>query len=112
LAEAEEALVQSARNEDFGKGLLTHAGVLGINLIGSLVLAFGYGDSKEALISGALGALAGEVMIYTQPNGAVRALQRYKVGDVPRPQSAGLSVGVVPVVGKDTVGLALNMRFR
>lgn len=112
LAEAEEALVQSARNEEFGKGLLTHAGVLGTNLVGSLVLAFGYGDSKEALISGAVGALVGEVMIYTQPSGAIRALQRYKVGNVPRPQSAGLSVGVVPMVEKDTVGLALNMRFR
>lgn len=112
LAIAEEALLQSARNQQRGKGLLAHAGVLGLNLVGSLVLAFGYGDSQEALISGAVGALAGEVMIFTQPNGAMRALQRYKAGDVPRPRSAGLSVGVVPMVGRDTFGLALNMRFR
>lgn len=112
MAEAEDALLQSARNQQRGKGLLTHAGVLGLNLVGSLVLAFGYGDAREALISGAVGALAGEVMIYTQPNGAMRALERYKAGDVPRPRSAGLSVGIVPMVSTETVGLALTMRFR
>jgi hypothetical protein len=112
LAEAEAALLQSARNQQRGKGLLTHAGVLGLNLASSLVLVFGYGDSREALISGAVGALAGEIMIYTQPNGAMRALKRYKAGDVPRPRSAGLSVGVVPMVGTETVGLTLTMRFR
>ena len=112
LAEAEAALIQSAQNQKRGKGLLTHAGVIGLNLVGSLVLAFGYGDSREALISGAVGVLSGEVMIYTQPNGAMRALQQYKAGNVPRPRSARLSVGILPMVGADTVGLALTIRVR
>jgi hypothetical protein len=80
LAMLEAEMVAAARAERFGKSWLTHGGNLLLNSGVGLVLALGWNDWENAWATTTIGTAIGEVMIWTQPMGVSRALERYRTG--------------------------------
>jgi hypothetical protein len=99
LARAEELLVASAEDEALGVGVLAQAiAILGNGAI-ALFLGLGYGHWAGALLNGGGGLVITEVQIFTQPTGAVRALESYRRGAVQvAPQPPRVAWSVMPLV--------------
>ena len=101
LARAEELLAASAEDEALGVGLLAQAiAILGNGAI-ALFLGLGYDHWGGALLNGGGGLVITEVQIFTQPTGAVRALESYRRGAVPvassGPDVARVAWSVMPL---------------
>ena len=96
LAQAEVLLERRAKAESIARGWVTQVASITVNLAGSAVLWFGYGLHRAALIEGATGLAICELQIWTTPQGAVDALQRYRAGDLTPRTERQVSWSVVP----------------
>jgi hypothetical protein len=110
LARAEELLNRDAANEARGRSLLFHGGNVVFNAGIFLVIGAGFGHWTSATISLLTGIATGEIMIFTQPVGALKALRLYRRGDVGSP-SAGIRMGIAPLLAKDGSGMVLTLTF-
>jgi hypothetical protein len=105
LAEAEQLLLRDAKGEAFGVSELVHLGNVVVNLGVFLGIALGFGHWSSATISFVTGVAVGEVMIFTQPTGAVDDLRRYRAGDlVPAPPPPRLGLTVAPLAAPGVRG--------
>ena len=68
----ERELSRAADAQAFGKSWLAHTGNVLINGGAGLALGLGWDHWRSAAIQGGVGILVGELMIYTQPDGAVQ----------------------------------------
>ena len=110
LARAEELLERDAANEAQGQSLLFQGGNLVFNVGIFLVIGAGFGHWISATTSLFTGITTGEVMILTQPVGAVRVLHQYRRGDLGA-LSAGARVGIAPLVAKNASGMVVVLTF-
>ena len=110
LARAEELLNRDAANEARGQGLLFHGGNVVFNAGLFFVIGAGFGHWTSATISLLTGIATGEIMILTQPVGALKALRQYRRGEIGSP-SAGTHVAIVPLIAKNASGMALILTF-
>jgi hypothetical protein len=110
LAQAEKLLIRDAANEARGQSLLFHGGNFVFNAGLFFLIGAGFGHWTSATISLLTGLATGEVMIFTQPVGAVEALRDYRRGDFGTP-SAGVRMGIAPLIAKDRSGMVLIVTF-
>jgi hypothetical protein len=110
LAQAEKLLNRDAANEDRGRSLLFHGGNVVVNAGIFFIIGAGFGHWTSATISLLTGLATGEVMIFTQPVGAVEALRQYRRGDLGFPL-AGVRMGIAPLIAKDRSGMVLIVTF-
>jgi hypothetical protein len=110
LAKAEKLLVRDAANEAEGRSLLFHGGNIDVNAGIFLIMGAGFGHWTSATISLLTGIATGEIMILTQPTGALDALHAYRTGDLASPAD-GTRIAVVPLVTRDASGVVLVMSF-
>ena len=110
LARAEELLNRDAANEAQGQSMLFHAGNVVFNAGIFLVIGAGFGHWISATTSLFTGITTGEVMILTQPVGAVGALHQYRRGDLGSP-SAGVHMEIAPLIAKNASGMVLILTF-
>ncbi len=110
LARAEELLVRDAANEAEGRSLLFHGGNIVVNAGIFFIIGAGFGHWTSATISLLTGVATGEIMIFTQPVGALNALHAYRRGDVVSPTPV-FRVAVVPLVARNASGVVLAMIF-
>ena len=66
----ERELSRAADAQAFGKSWLAHTGNVLINGGAALALGLGWDHWRSAAVQGGVGILVGELMIYTQPDGA------------------------------------------
>jgi hypothetical protein len=110
LAQAEEMLKRDAANEAQGKTLLFHGGNVVVNAGIFFIIGAGFGHWTSATISLLTGIATGEIMIFTQPMGAVKTLRQYRSGDF-APLRTPVQVGIAPLLGRERSGLALIVIF-
>jgi hypothetical protein len=110
LARAEEMLNRDAANEAQGQSLLFQGGNLVFNAGIFLVIGAGFGHWISATTSLFTGITTGEVMILTQPVGAVTALHKYRRGDLGSP-SAGVHMRIAPLIAKNASGMVVILTF-
>ena len=110
LARAEELLNRDAANEAQGRSLLFHGGNVVINAGIFFIIGAGFGHWTSATISLLTGIVTGEIMILTQPVGALTALRQYRRGELASP-SAGVRIGIAPLLAKDSSGVVLILIF-
>lgn len=88
LADAETRLVRDAENQADGRRWWVHAGNVLLNAGVGLFLIVGFHHWGAGLWNAASGAAIGEIIIFTQPTGAIDSLRRYREGgleqDLPR----------------------------
>lgn len=77
---AERALERDAANEALSAGWLGQLLTIGVNVAAGLLLGLGLDHWRGGLTLMAGGILLGELQIFTQPTGAVDALQSYRAG--------------------------------
>jgi hypothetical protein len=110
LAGAEALLIHDAANEAEGRSLLFHGGNVVVNAGVFFVIGAGFGHWTSATISLLTGIATGEVMIFTQPLGALKALQAYRSGDLASPRAA-VRVAIVPLVARNASGVVVVLTF-
>jgi len=71
LAAAEAALFRSASNQRRGKGWFKHTAAVVLNVAHTLIVGLLYDEWLIGAISGVAGLAVGELIIYTQPTGAI-----------------------------------------
>jgi hypothetical protein len=81
LADAETRLVRDAKNQADGQRWWLHVGNVVLNAGVGLFLIVGFHHWAAGIWNAASGAVIGEVIIFTQPTGAVESLRRYREGD-------------------------------
>jgi hypothetical protein len=99
LARAEVLLERRARAETIARGWVTQVVSIGVNLAGSAVLWFGYDLHRSALVELGTGVAVCEIQMWTAPQGAVDALQRYRAGDLTLRTERQVSWSIVPWPG-------------
>jgi hypothetical protein len=115
VARAEELLEHSARDEAMHTNALQHVTtlVLSAGYVAFLWFAFKYLPDVILNAAGAVGL--GEAQLLTAPTGAVRALERYRLGDLhtdaPRVSWTVAPLGVASLGGGVTPGLSIVARF-
>ena len=110
LAWAEELLVRDAEDEAGGRSLLFHGGNVVFNAGIFFVIGAGFGHWTSATISLLTGIATGEIMIFTQPVGALDALHAYRNGDLSSP-TAAVRIAIVPLVARNASGVVLLLTF-
>jgi hypothetical protein len=110
LAQAEGLLTRDAANEAQGQSLLFHGGNVVFNTGIFFIIGAGFGHWTSATISLLTGIATGEIMIFTQPMGALKALRQYRRGDLASP-SAEVRIGIAPLIAKDSSGMVLVLIF-
>jgi hypothetical protein len=80
LADAETRLVRDAKNQADGQRWWLHAGNVVLNGGVGLFLIIGYHHWAAGAFNAIGGAAIGEVLILTQPTGAIESLRRYREG--------------------------------
>ncbi len=101
---------RDAANEAQGQSLLFHGGNVVVNAGIFFIIGAGFGHWTSATISLLTGIATGEIMIFTQPVGALRTLRQYRRGDFGSP-SAGVRMGIAPLIARDGSGLVLLLTF-
>jgi hypothetical protein len=81
LADAETLLVRDAKNQADGQRWWLHVGNVVLNAGVGLFLIVGFHHWAAGIWNAASGAVIGEVIIFTQPTGAIDSLRRYRDGD-------------------------------
>lgn len=74
LAVAERTLERDAENEATGVAWFVHVANVAVNVALGLLLGLGYDRWLSGAISAASGTAIGEIMLFTQPTGAIDAL--------------------------------------
>jgi hypothetical protein len=110
LARAEELLNRDAANEAQGQSLLFHGGNVVVNAGIFLIIGAGFGHWTSATVSLLTGIATGEIMILTQPVGALKALRQYRRGELASP-SAGVRIGIAPLLARNSSGVVLILIF-
>jgi hypothetical protein len=110
LAWAEALLIRDAANEAEGRSLLFHGGNIVVNAGIFFVIGSGFGHWTTATISLLTGIATGEIMIMTQPVGALNALHAYRNGDLTSP-TAVFRIAMVPLVARNASGFVLVVTF-
>jgi hypothetical protein len=110
LARAEELLNRDAANEAQGRSLLFHGGNVVVNAGIFLIIGAGFGHWTSATISLLTGIATGEIMIFTQPVGALKALRHYRHGDLGSSPD-GIRIGLAPLIAKDGSGMVLVLTY-
>ena len=82
LAHAEELLEHAAKEEARLTGLFMHLTTFLLNAAYTAVLAVAFRDLETTVVGGAGAFVIGELEILSTPSGAVRALERYRLGDL------------------------------
>jgi hypothetical protein len=82
LADAETRLVRDALNQADGRRWWLHVANFALNAGVGLFLGVGFSHWRNGLFQFASGAVIGEIIIFTQPTGAIDSLQRYRDGDL------------------------------
>jgi hypothetical protein len=80
LADAETRLVRDAQNQADGRRWWLHAGNVVLNAGVGLFLIVGFRHWTAGIFNAVSGAAIGEVIILTQPTGAIESLRRYRAG--------------------------------
>ncbi|HVR01775.1 MAG TPA: hypothetical protein VMT47_06565 [Polyangia bacterium] len=80
LADAETRLVRDAQNQADGRRWWLHAGNVVLNAGVGLFLIVGFHHWAAGIFNAASGAAIGEMIILTQPTGAIESLRRYRTG--------------------------------
>ena len=80
LADAETRLVRDAQNQADGRRWWLHAGNVVLNAGVGLFLIVGFRHWTAGIFNAVSGAAIGEVIILTQPTGAIESLRRYREG--------------------------------
>jgi hypothetical protein len=110
LARAEELLIRDAANEAEGRSLLFHGGNVVVNAGIFFLMGAGFGHWTSATISLLTGVATGEIMILTQPVGALTSLQEYRSGEL-APPTAGSRLTLIPIVTRRSSGVVLALTF-
>jgi hypothetical protein len=111
LNTAELLLLRDAESEAFGVGPLVHAGNFIINIAGGLVLGLAIGRWAAFAYTSLVGIGVGEVMAATQPTDVVEDLRLYRAGQLVPPTRPRLGVAIAPLIGRDSLGAALGLRW-
>jgi hypothetical protein len=82
LTDAETRLVRDAENQADGRRWWVHAANVVLNAGVGLFLIVGFHHWGAGIWNAASGAAIGEVIIFTQPTGAIDSLRRYREGDL------------------------------
>ena len=82
LADAETRLVHDARNQADGRRWWLHVANFALNAGVGLFLGVGFHHWQNGLLQFSTGAVIGEIIIFTQPTGAIGSLRRYRDGDL------------------------------
>jgi hypothetical protein len=85
LADAETRLVRDAQNQADGRRWWLHAGNVLLNAGVGLFLIVGFRHWTAGIFNAVSGAAIGEVIILTQPTGAIDSLRRYREGALDGP---------------------------
>jgi hypothetical protein len=80
LADAEALLVRDAQNQADGRRWWLHVGNVVLNAGVGLFLIVGFHHWGAGIWNAASGAVIGELIILTQPTGAIDSLRRYRDG--------------------------------
>jgi len=110
LAWAEELLFRDAANEAEGRSLLFHGGNVVVNAGIFFVMGSGFGHWTSATISLLTGIATGEIMIFTQPIGALEASRAYRSGNLAS-SAATVRVAILPIVARNASGFVLALTF-
>jgi hypothetical protein len=94
LADAETRLVRDAKNQADGQRWWLHVGNVVLNAGVGLFLIVGFHHWGAGIWNAASGAVIGEVIIFTQPTGAVDSLRRYRDGALDGAAAAATSVSL------------------
>lgn len=108
LALLEQEFVSASNTEKFGVSWLAHGANLAVNAGAGLVLGLAWGYWDTAWITTTVGALVGEVMLWTQPMDMTRALDDYRVGNFTQKRTSA-SLSFSPMVLPAGAGLSLNI---
>lgn len=84
---------EDAANEAFCSSWLLHVGNVVLNAAVGLVLGIGWHRWEAAAINFGVGTALGEVMIFTQPTGLVRAQLAWQVAPIWFKDGAGVALG-------------------
>jgi hypothetical protein len=82
LADAETRLVRDAENQADGRRWWLHVGNVALNAGVGLFLIVGFHHWGAGIWNAVSGAAIGEVIIFTQPTGAIDSLRRYREGSL------------------------------
>lgn len=96
VAEGEKLLMEDAHNEAFGWSWVSHVVNIVYNAVFLVVLGAGYHDWLGGALAGGLGAVLGEVQIFTQPIGLPGALRDYQAGKLGPPPAPAVTLRVLP----------------
>jgi|SRR5579862_8495820 len=110
LVRAEEFLARDANDEAMTTGTLAHVTGIGFNVALGLVLGLGFGHWKGAASVGGGGIVISEVQLLTKPRGAIRALERYRQGDLSS-LNASHHWFVAPVISSSALGAYVVIAF-
>jgi hypothetical protein len=80
LGDAETRLVRDAKNQADGQRWWLHVGNVVLNTGVGLFLIVGYRHWAAGAFNAIVGSAIGEVLILTQPTGAIESLRRYREG--------------------------------
>jgi hypothetical protein len=110
LFEIEELLKRDAENEALGRSALFHGGNVVFNLGLFFLIGAGFGHWTSATISLLTGIATGEIMIFTQPTGALRTLSEYRSGNF-QVQPSRAAVWPVPLLAPGLAGIGFTGSF-
>ena len=88
-----------------------HLGGAALNITGGLILGLGYGHWEDAAITMVMGTIAGTIREWTMPKGAMRAVGRYRAGDIEKSASSPHRWIPTPWVNPSGTGLAITGSF-
>jgi hypothetical protein len=94
LADAETRLVRDAQNQADGRRWWLHVANFALNAGVGLFLGVGFHHWQNGLLQFSTGAVIGEIIIFTQPTGAIGSLRRYRDGDLNGGAAPATTVGV------------------
>jgi hypothetical protein len=110
LVRAEEFLARDANDEAMATGVSAHVTGIAFNVALGLALGLGFGHWKGAASVGGGGIVISEAQVFTKPRGAIRALERYRQGDL-SPLRASQRWFIAPHISPSALGAHLVIAF-
>jgi hypothetical protein len=92
-AQAEQAVVASAKDQAFARSWVAHAGPILVNGGGLLIVGLAYDDWLMGSLAAAVGLAVGEANIWTRPSASLHAQRDWAL--VPTASSGGVGLSVV-----------------
>jgi hypothetical protein len=88
-----------------------HVGNIGFNAILGAVLAGAFHHNDNAAITALAGTAIGEIQTLSCPTEAVKALRRYRAGDLSLHEERSRALTVVPRAWPGGAGLGVQLAF-